>query len=70
MYEGMLSAFELLPLSPEVFDLATTLRALHGLKTPDALHAACAVHHGCDQIWTNDDRFRQLSSRIAVRIIG
>ncbi|WP_437795956.1 type II toxin-antitoxin system VapC family toxin [Sorangium sp. So ce693] len=70
MYEGMLSAFELLPLSAEVFDLATTLRALHGLKTPDALHAACAVHHGCDQIWTNDDRFRQLSSRIAVRIIG
>ncbi|WP_437997587.1 PIN domain-containing protein [Sorangium sp. So ce185] len=69
-YEGLLSAFDLLPLSAEVFDLATELRALHGLKTPDALHAACAIHHKCEQLWTNDDRFRQVSSRIAVRIIG
>ncbi|WP_437572751.1 type II toxin-antitoxin system VapC family toxin [Sorangium sp. So ce542] len=49
-YEGLLSAFGLLPLSAEVFDLATELRALHGLKTPDALHAACAIHHSCDQL--------------------
>lgn len=70
MYEGLLSVFDLLPLSAEVFDLATELRALHRLKTPDALHAACAIHHGCDQIWTNDDRLRHLSGRIAVRIIG
>ncbi|WP_438005926.1 type II toxin-antitoxin system VapC family toxin [Sorangium sp. So ce321] len=69
-YEGLLSAFDLLPLSAEVFELATELRALHGLKTPDALHAACAVHYSCDQIWTNDDRLRQLSGRITVRIIG
>ncbi|WP_437778228.1 type II toxin-antitoxin system VapC family toxin [Sorangium sp. So ce1097] len=69
-YEGLLSVFELLPLSADVFDLATELRAMHGLKTPDALHAACAIHHGCDQIWTNDDRLRHVSGRIAVRIIG
>ncbi|WP_438024910.1 type II toxin-antitoxin system VapC family toxin [Sorangium sp. So ce233] len=69
-YEGLLSAFDLLPLTAEVFDLATGLRALHGLKTPDALHAACAIHHGCDQIWTNDDRLRHLGGRIAVSIIG
>ncbi|WP_437315765.1 type II toxin-antitoxin system VapC family toxin [Sorangium sp. So ce385] len=57
-------------LSADAFDLGTELQASHGLKTPDALHAACATHHSCDRLWTNDDRFRQLSSRIAVRIIG
>lgn len=39
-----------------VFDLATQLRAIHELKTPDALHLAAALEAGCDEFWTNDDR--------------
>jgi len=39
-----------------VFDLATDLRAAHGLKTPDALHLAAALVTGCHEFWTNDTR--------------
>ncbi len=38
------------------FDLATHLRANHGLKTPDALHLAAAIRAGCHEFWTNDMR--------------
>lgn len=41
------------------FDLATNLRATHGLKTPDALHLAAAIAAGCDEFWTNDYRLAQ-----------
>jgi predicted nucleic acid-binding protein len=39
-----------------LFDLATQLRVRHRLKTPDALHLAAALHSGCVEFWTNDDR--------------
>lgn len=39
-----------------VFELATQLRVQHNIKTPDALHLAAAIHAGCDQFWTTDDR--------------
>ena len=32
------------------------LRAQYGFKTPDALHLAAAVIHGCDRFLTNDAR--------------
>jgi len=38
------------------FDLATDLRALHRLKTPDALHLVAALEAGCGEFWTNDLR--------------
>lgn len=44
-----------LPMEPTVFDRAAVLRAAHpSLKTPDALHLATALHHGCAEFWTND----------------
>lgn len=48
-----------IPASRPVFNLATELRAMHNLKTPDALHLAAALHGGCDQFWTNDHRFEK-----------
>ncbi|WP_161595528.1 type II toxin-antitoxin system VapC family toxin [Tepidimonas charontis] len=45
-----------------VFDLATRLRAQHNLKTPDALHLAAAIHAGCQEFWTNDDRLAQAAA--------
>ena len=41
-----------------VFDRATSLRAEHRLKTPDALHLAAALHAGCDEFWTHDSRLQ------------
>ncbi|MCC6172150.1 MAG: type II toxin-antitoxin system VapC family toxin [Gammaproteobacteria bacterium] len=55
-YEGALAQLEELPLPGPVYRQAAELRAHFGLKTPDALHLACAQHHGCDALWTNDDR--------------
>jgi uncharacterized protein len=55
-FEMALSKLEMLNLGNEVYEQATLLRARHNLKTPDALHLACAQYHGCDALWTNDDR--------------
>ena len=58
-----------LPLTPAVYDLAAELRAHHRLKTPDAIHAAAAIFHGCDELWTNDRRLATLQSRITLRVL-
>jgi predicted nucleic acid-binding protein len=55
-YKEALSQIEELPLPAPIFLLAAQLRARFGLKTPDALHLACAQHHGCVALWTNDER--------------
>jgi predicted nucleic acid-binding protein len=48
--------------------MAAELRAASGVKTPDALHLATALHHGCDEFWTNDDRLARNSSAIGYRV--
>jgi uncharacterized protein len=58
-----------LPLTSSVYDLAAELRAQHRLKTPDAIHAAAATLHGCDEFWTNDRRLAAIESRIALRVL-
>lgn len=50
------TAAERVPLSRSVFELATDLRAKHGVKTPDALHLAAAIRSECSAFWTNDHR--------------
>jgi predicted nucleic acid-binding protein len=58
-----------LTLTDEVYRLATDLRALHRLKTPDALDLAAALSHGCDGFWTRDDRLgRAAEGRIRLVI--
>jgi predicted nucleic acid-binding protein len=44
----------------EIADRAAKLRALHGLPTPDALHAATAVHAGATGLVTNDPFFERV----------
>ena len=46
----------------EIADLAARLRAMHRLKTPDALLAATAVHGGATGFLTNDRAFERLES--------
>jgi predicted nucleic acid-binding protein len=61
----------LIPLEmPEpVFLQAAQLRAQFGLKTPDALHLACAQHHRCDALWTNDSRLARPAHGLARNIL-
>jgi predicted nucleic acid-binding protein len=44
----------------EIADRAAQLRALHGLRTPDALHSATAVHAGATGLVTNDPVFERV----------
>ena len=54
---------ELVPLTRDVMDRATKIRADYRFKTPDAIHLAAAVVARCDAFLTNDrrlDRFAGL----------
>jgi len=45
-----------IPLSRQVIDRATELRARYGFRTPDAIHLAAAIVDGCNLFLTNDHR--------------
>jgi predicted nucleic acid-binding protein len=49
-----------LPVSLQVLERAAELRARHGVKTPDAIHAATALLHGSALFVTNDAGFRRV----------
>lgn len=68
-YKIGLSHFVQLPLPEAVFLQAAQLRARFNLKTPDALHLACAQHHACDALWTNDNRLAQAGHGLAVNVL-
>jgi uncharacterized protein len=68
-YERGLGEFVQLALPEAVFLDAAQLRARFNLKTPDALHLACAQHHGCTAIWTNDERLSLASHGLAINIL-
>jgi predicted nucleic acid-binding protein len=67
-YEQFFKKSIILDINPETFQLATKLRAQHGLKTPDALHLATAIQHECGQFWTNDDRLNTAAGERAVNL--
>ncbi len=51
-----------LELTRDVVELATVIRARHGLRTPDALQAACCLQLGDDHVlFTGDDAFRRVA---------
>lgn len=68
-YEESFESFSWLPMPESVYELATRLRAHFNLKTPDALHLACAQHHGCDALWTNDERLAQAGHGLVRNIL-
>jgi len=59
-----------LVIGDEVFRIATELRARHRIKTPDALHLATAMHYGCCEFWTNDDRLNTVAEKMAVNVLA
>ena len=68
-YEAGLNQFVQLPMTETIFLQAAMLRARFGLKTPDALHLACAQYHGCTELWTNDDRLAQAGHGLVRNIL-
>ena len=59
-----------LPTNREVFQEGAQLRADHkSLKTPDAIHLAMALHYGCDEFWTNDNRLSKIAPTLAKNIL-
>jgi predicted nucleic acid-binding protein len=50
----------LFPVTEAIIREAAQLRADFNLKTPDAIHAATALHHGCTLFVSNDTAFRRV----------
>jgi predicted nucleic acid-binding protein len=69
-YTELFGRLVTLDMPEPVYLQAAELRARRGLKTSDALHLACAQHHRCDMLWTNDDRLTRASHGLARNILG
>jgi predicted nucleic acid-binding protein len=64
-FYGLLSSYPNLDwIAPNlaIADLAARLRALHRLRTPDALQAATAAHEGATALITNDAVFERVDA--------
>ena len=68
-YLDLFARFAALDTPLPVYLEAARIRARFALKTPDALHLACAQHYRCDALWTNDDRLAQASHGLAVNVL-
>ena len=71
-FEALFSQPDLLvvELSASVVELATQLRANHGLRTPDALQAACCLQLGPDAVIITGDAGFQRVQALQVRLIA
>ena len=59
---------EIIPISREIIDVATNIRAQFGFKTPDSIHLASAKTSQCDLFLTFDDRLKNYTD-IKVELI-
>jgi len=61
-YEAILlsSEISLIPISQAILKQAASIRSTTNLKTPDAIHAACALNLGCTIFLTNDAGLRNI----------
>jgi len=53
---------QLMPITRAILREAAQFRAQTNLQTPDAIHAATAITHGCSIFLTNDNGFRRVSN--------
>ena len=59
----------LVPLSDDVLDLATSIRARHGTKTPDALRAACCLQLGDGHLFVTGGRHFERVAGLHVQVL-
>lgn len=57
------------PISERCYELATHIRARHGLDTADALHVAAASEADCDELWTSDRRLLSAAPGFAIDVL-
>lgn len=69
VYHSVFQRFLPLDLPESVYVDAAEIRARSRLRTPDALHLACAGHHECSELWTNDDRLEQAGRGLARNLL-
>jgi predicted nucleic acid-binding protein len=69
-YVALLDRLVSLAITEPTYLHAAELRARFGLRTPDALHLACAQQHRCEALWTNDDRLARASQGLARNILS
>ena len=69
-YSEFFGFFVSLAMPEAVYLQAAQLRARFTLRTPDALHLACAQHHRCEALWTNDNRLAQASHGLARNVLN
>jgi hypothetical protein len=69
-YNELFGVFASLAMPESVYLQAAQLRARFTLRTPDALHLACAQHHRCEALWTNDNRLAQASHGLARNVLN
>ena len=69
IFNILFEEFRPLGIPEQVYIDAAELLARFGLRTPDALHLACAQHHRCEALWTNDDRLAQASHGLARNVL-
>ena len=62
------AALTMVPITAPIAELAATLRAQYGLRTPDALQLATAIDAGCDAFLTNDFALQRVTE-IAVLVV-
>jgi predicted nucleic acid-binding protein len=55
--------------SPPISREAARMRATYGLRTPDAIHAATALHQKADLILTNDKHFNRIHTEIPIAFL-
>jgi predicted nucleic acid-binding protein len=59
----------IVPVGPDVAQLAAQVRARTGLKLPDAVHVAAAITGGAAAFLTNDARFKRASSFLPILVL-
>lgn len=70
LYSQFWSSQQNLSLVDDIFIRAAQIRAdFPSVKTPDAIHLATALHYGCDEFWTNDDRLTKVAPALAKNIL-
>lgn len=55
-----------LPIDTAIVEIASELRAQHGLRTPDSLHVATAMHSGAQAFLSNDSELKRKVTEIPV----
>lgn len=70
LYKEFFDAQTRLSMPSEIFQKAAQLRAdFPSLKTPDALHLSTALHHNCNEFWTNNNRLDKIAPNLVKNIL-